>query len=161
MIRRDKWTIRASFRIAPSKDGETSSEGRMAYTRIPFGLYPVLPTAISFGRYLDIQNNEVSFPLHSRDDLQPGILTVPAPLSSFRRIDPTTTTLKSTKSEVTGQSEPLSGLSRPRAMGPLRKIGWRKSGSLPDLTQSYGWLSHLDVTHTSKGLLPTTLIKDP
>lgn len=81
---------------------------------------------------------------YNGDDLWSGIPTVLAPLSSFRRIYPATTTLCSTKSKI-----PLFGLSRPRAMGPLHKIEWHKSGSLPDLTQSYRRLSHLDVTQTS------------
>ena len=50
---------------------------------------------------------------------------------------------------ISGRSVPLSGLSRPKAVRPLQKIGWRKPGSLPDLTQSSPRLSHLDVTQTS------------
>ena len=56
-------------------------------------------------------------------------------LSSFRQIDPASTTLGSTKSGITGRSVPLSGLPRSRTVRPLQKIGWRKSGSLPNLYQ--------------------------
>ena len=64
----DTWVIRTTFRIVPSKGGETSSEDGMAQVRIPSESYPVLPTATSPRRYPNILNNEVSFPLHSEDD---------------------------------------------------------------------------------------------
>ena len=51
---------------------------------------------------------------------------------------------------ISGRSVPLSRLCRPKAMNPLKKIGCRKPGSLPDLTQSSPHVSHLDVTQTSK-----------
>ena len=141
-------TICATLWIVLSKGGDTSLEDWVAQIRIPSKSYPVLPTAISPGCYPNIRNNEISFPPHYEDDIRSKILTSPAFLSSFRRIDPATTTLGSTKSEITGRSVLLYGLSCPRAVRPFQNIGWRRSRSLPDLTQSYRRLSHLDVTQT-------------
>jgi hypothetical protein len=43
---------------------------------------------------------------------------------------------------------PFSGLVRPKTAGPLQKLGWHESGSLPDFTQSSQRLSPLDVYPT-------------
>jgi len=66
-------------------------------------------------------------------------------LLPFGRIDPANTTFGSTESGLTGQSVPSPGLICPKTVGPLQKLGWRESGFLPDLTQSFQRLSHLDV----------------
>ena len=94
-------------------------------------------------------DHEVSFPQNSGDDLCFAILIVRAFLSSFQRINPAITTLGSTKSETTGRFVLLSSLTLLRAVRPLQNIGWRKSGSLSDLTHSSQLLSHLDDTQTS------------
>ena len=131
LTQRSKGVIRITFHIVPSKDGGTSSEARTAWDRIPPGTHPLLPSAISPRRYPDIQNNEVSFPLPSRDGLRPGILTVLVLPFSVWRIDPVTTTFSSTEYGLTRRPVPLSGLVRLRAVGPLQKLGQRKSGFLP------------------------------
>ena len=96
------------------------------------------PTLFTLNSKMTMENQKswttISFPLHSGGDLQSRIRIVPVLPSSFRRINPATITFGSTKSEITGRSVPASGLSRLRAVGPLQKLAWRKSGSLPDLT---------------------------
>ena len=150
LSQRSEGVIRITFRIVPSKDGGTSSEARTAWDQFPPGPRPILPAAIPPRRYPDIRNNDVSFPLPSEAIPPPGILTVPVLLSPFRRIDPAITTFGSTESELTGRPVPLSRLVHLRTVGPLQKLGRPEFGSLPDLTQFFQRLSHLDVTQPSE-----------
>ena len=73
LSQRNKGVIRTTVRIAPSKNGGTSSIARTTWVQFPSGHHPILPTAIQPGRYPSIRNSDVSFLPPSGGASQPEI----------------------------------------------------------------------------------------
>ena len=146
---RNEGVICITFRNAPSKGGGTSSEAWTAWDQFPPGPHPILPAAIPSRRYPNIRNSDVSFLLPSESASQPEIRSAMSFSSLFRRINLAIPISGSTKSELLGWPVPPFGSVRLRIVGPLQKLGWPKSKSLPDFTLSSQRLSHLDVTQLS------------
>ena len=84
LFQRNEGVIRITFRIAPYKDGGTSSKTRTVWGQSPPRHHPILPAAIPPRRYPCIQNNDVSLSLPFGDTPQPEILTVHVLLFPFQ-----------------------------------------------------------------------------